>query len=167
LVLHNNDTTIFLGDQIYLNATGAPFMYWSPTKYLTYTQSGTPQATPLEDITYTVTGVSLLQGCPQVDSFRVTVIQQDVFVPNAFSPNGDGNNDIFRVGTIRKMINVQEFRVFNRWGQELFYTNDIMKGWDGTYKGVKQDPGVYFYLIRAAYANGKTQLLKGDVTLIR
>ena len=167
LVLHNNDTTIFLGDDVRINATGAPFYYWYPTDYLTYIQSGNPLATPLEDITYKVTGVSLLQGCPQTDSFRVTVIQQDVFVPNAFSPNGDGNNDIFRIGTIRKMISVPEFRIFNRWGQEVFFSNDVRKGWDGNYKGVAQDPGVYHYLMRVAYANGKTQFIKGDLTLIR
>jgi gliding motility-associated-like protein len=167
LFLHNGDTTIFLGDNIQLNATGAPFYYWNPTDYLTYSQSGNPQATPLEDITYTVTGVSLLQGCPQIDSFRVKVVPQQVFVPNAFSPNGDGNNDVFKVGTIRNMVNIPEFRVFNRWGQEMFYTTDVTKGWDGNYKGVKQDSGVYHYIIRVAYANGKTQFLKGDVTLIR
>lgn len=167
LILHNNDTTIFLGDNVQLNATGAPFYYWTPTEYLTYSQSGNPVATPLHDITYTVTGVSLLQGCPQTDSVRITVVPQEVFVPNAFSPNGDGKNDEFRVGTIRNMINVQEFRIFNRWGQEIFYTNDIRKGWDGTYKGKKQDPGVYHYMMRVAYANGKTKFIKGDVTLVR
>jgi gliding motility-associated-like protein len=88
-------------------------------------------------------------------------------VPNAFSPNGDGKNDLFRVGTVRNMINVQEFRIFNRWGQELFYSTDISKGWDGTFKGVKQDPGVYHYMMRVAYANGKTAFIKGDVTLVR
>lgn len=167
LILHNNDTTIFLGDNVQLNATGAPFYYWSPTDYLTYSQSGNPLATPLHDITYTVTGVSLLQGCPQVDSVHITVIPQEVFVPNAFSPNGDGKNDEFRVGTIRNMVNVQEFRIFNRWGQELFYTSDISKGWDGNFKGKKQDPGVYHYMMRVAYANGKTKFIKGDITLVR
>lgn len=167
LVLHNNDTTIFLGDNVQLNATGAPFYYWTPTDYLTYSQSGNPLATPLHDITYYVTGVSLLQGCPQMDSVRITVIPQEVFIPNAFSPNGDGKNDVFRVGTIRNMINVQEFRIFNRWGQEMFYTNDIRQGWDGSYKGKKQDPGTYYYMVRVAYANGKTKFIKGDVTLVR
>jgi gliding motility-associated-like protein len=133
---------------------------------LTYTQSNSPLATPYEDITYTVTGVSLLQGCPQQDSVHIKVIQQDVVLPNAFSPNGDGNNDIFRV-TARKFINVQEFKIFNRWGNEIFSTGDIRKGWDGTYKGIAQDPGVYQYLVRVAYPNGKTQFLKGDVTLVR
>lgn len=166
LILHNNDTTIYQGDNVQLRASGAPFYYWTPTTYLTYTQSNSPLATPYEDITYTVTGVSLLQGCPQQDSVHIKVIQQDVVLPNAFSPNGDGNNDVFRV-TARKFINVQEFKIFNRWGNEIFSTGDIRKGWDGTYKGVAQDPGVYQYLVRVAYPNGKTQFLKGDVTLVR
>ncbi|HMT34912.1 MAG TPA: gliding motility-associated C-terminal domain-containing protein, partial [Chitinophagaceae bacterium] len=163
---HNGDTTIYQGDNVQLRASGAPFYYWTPTNYLTYSQSNSPLATPLEDITYTVTGVSLLQGCPQTDSFHIKVIQQDVVVPNAFSPNGDGLNDIFRV-TARKFINVQEFKIFNRWGNEIFSTQDIKKGWNGTYKGVDQDPGVYYYLIRVAYPNGKTQFLRGDLTLVR
>ena len=94
------------------------------------------------------------------------MIQHDVVIPNAFSPNGDGLNDIFRV-TARKFINVQEFKVYNRWGTEIFSTSDVRKGWDGTYKGISQDPGVYYYLVRVSYPNGKTQFLKGDLTLIR
>ncbi len=166
LILHNHDTTIVLGDHVQLIASGAPFYYWTPSTYLTYSQSNSPLATPLEDITYTVTGVSLLQGCPQTDSVHIKVIQPDVILPNAFTPNGDGNNDVFRVKG-RNFINVQEFKIYNRLGNEIFSTNNINKGWDGTYKGIPQDPGVYFYQIRVAYPNGKTQLLKGDVTLIR
>jgi gliding motility-associated-like protein len=91
---------------------------------------------------------------------------QDVFVPNAFSPNGDGVNDIFRV-TTRKMINVQDFIIMNRWGNQVFSTNDISKGWDGKYKGKDQDLGVYYYMMHVSYPNGRTQFLKGDLTLIR
>ncbi len=166
LILHNNDTTIYLGDNVQLRASGAPFYYWTPTQYLTYTQSNSPLATPMESITYTVTGVSLLQGCPQKDSVHINVLQQDIILPNAFSPNGDGTNDVFRV-TGRKFITVQEFKIFNRWGDEIFATQDISKGWDGNYKGVAQDPGVYYYLVRVSYPNGKTQFLRGDVTLVR
>lgn len=140
LILYNNDTTIYLGESVQLLTDGAPFYYWSPTEYLGFSQSNDPVATPLEDMLYTVTGTSLLNGCPQTDSVRIKVIMQDVFVPNAFSPNGDGLNDVFRV-IARKLIQVQEFRIFNRWGQELFYTKDINQGWNGTYKGVKQMPG--------------------------
>jgi gliding motility-associated-like protein len=164
--LWNNDTTIYLGESIQLNVTGAPFYYWNPTNYISYSQSNDGLATPLSDITYYVTGVSLLQGCPQTDSFRVTVIEQDVFVPSAFSPNGDGINDIFHV-TARKLITLQEFKIMNRWGQQIFETRDISKGWDGNFKGKMQDPGVYYYMIKVASPTGKTQFLKGDITLIR
>ena len=108
----------------------------------------------------------MLQGCPQIDSFHVTVIEQDVFVPSAFSPNGDGVNDIFHV-TARKLITLQEFKIMNRWGQQIFETRDISKGWDGNFKGKMQDPGVYYYMIKVASPTGKTQFLKGDITLIR
>lgn len=164
--LWNNDTTIYLGESIQLNVTGAPFYYWNPTNYISYSQSNDGLATPLSDITYYVTGVSLLQGCPQTDSFHVTVVEQDVFVPSAFSPNGDGVNDIFHV-TARKLITLQEFKIMNRWGQQIFETRDISKGWDGNFKGKMQDPGVYYYMIKVASPTGKTQFLKGDITLIR
>jgi gliding motility-associated-like protein len=164
--LWNNDTTIYLGESIQLNVTGAPFYYWNPTNYISYSQSNDGLATPLSDITYYVTGVSLLQGCPQIDSFHVTVVEQDVFVPSAFSPNGDGINDIFHV-TARKLITLQEFKIMNRWGQQIFETRDISKGWDGNFKGKMQDPGVYYYMIKVASPTGKTQFLKGDITLIR
>lgn len=166
LQLYNNDTTIYMGESVQLYADGAPYYYWSPTDYLGYSQSNNPVATPLATTTYTVTGVSALQGCPQQDSVKITVIMQDVFVPNAFSPNGDGINDVFRV-TARKLINLQEFRIFNRWGQEVFYTSDIRQGWDGRFKGKPQDPGTYKYMMRVAYPNGRTDFIKGDITLVR
>ncbi len=165
--LLNNDTTIYLGESVQMIVEGtAPYLFWTPTDYLGFSQSDDPVATPMEDITYTVTGVSLYHGCPKIDSVHIHVILQDVFVPNAFSPNGDGLNDIFRI-TCRKLITVQEFRIMNRWGNEVFSTNDIQKGWDGKYKGVAQDPGVYYYMMRVAYPNGKTSFLKGDITLMR
>jgi gliding motility-associated-like protein len=164
--LLNNDTTIYIGESVQLNVKGAPFYYWNPTNYISYSQSNDGLATPLTDITYYVTGVSLLQGCPQIDSFHITVIEQDVFIPSAFTPNGDGYNDIFHV-TARKLVTLQEFKIMNRWGQQIFETRDISKGWDGTFKGKDQDTGVYYYMIKVATPSGKTQFLKGDIILIR
>ncbi len=166
MTLWNNDTTIYMGDEVKLLATGAPFYGWTPSTYLSYTTSGDPTAIPLEDITYTVTGVSLFNGCPQTDSVRIKVIMQDVFVPNAFSPNGDGNNDFFKV-IARKLIQVQEFNIYNRWGQVVFSTKDISRGWDGTFKGVPQDVGTYYYMMRVSYPTGRADFLKGDINLIR
>jgi gliding motility-associated-like protein len=87
-------------------------------------------------------------------------------VPNAFSPNGDGANDIFYVKNL-KYQKLTEFRVFNRYGTEVFSTTNPEEGWDGNYKGVKQDIGVYNYLIRVAMPGGAVKVYKGDVTLVR
>ncbi len=167
LQLLNVDTTIVIGESVELIATGAPYYYWSPTKYMTYTQGSNPLVTPLETTTYVVTGVSALQGCPQKDSVTITVIEKDVWLPNAFTPNGDGKNDIFKIIMNGKLVQVQEFRIFNRWGQEIFYTKDIRQGWDGNFKGKPQNPDVYNYLIRVAYPTGRSAFMKGDFTLIR
>jgi gliding motility-associated-like protein len=168
LVLANNDTTIYIGESVELYATGAPYYYWSPTNYMTYTQSNNPLVTPLETTTYVVTGVSDLQGCPQKDSVKVTVLENDVWVPTVFSPNGDGKNDIFKILTGRtRFVKIQEFKIYNRWGTEIYNGKDVSQGWDGTYKGQPQDTGTYFYQIRVAYPTGRVGYLKGDFTLIR
>src|SRR5690606_18542296 len=88
-------------------------------------------------------------------------------VPNAFSPNGDGLNDVFRVtGITYQQLKV--FMVFNRYGQEVFATTDVAKGWDGTYNGRPCEVGTYFYLIRLEYPpDGRTKTYQGDVQLLR
>jgi gliding motility-associated-like protein len=135
---------------------------------MTYTQSNNPLVTPLETTTYVVTGVSDLQGCPQKDSVKVTVLENDVWVPTVFSPNGDGKNDIFKILTGRtRFVKIQEFKIYNRWGTEIYNGKDVSQGWDGTYKGQPQDTGTYFYQIRVAYPTGRVGYLKGDFTLIR
>ncbi|MBZ0099247.1 MAG: gliding motility-associated C-terminal domain-containing protein [Taibaiella sp.] len=79
--------------------------------------------------------------------------RDNLYVPSAFSPNGDGKNDVFRITNLG-FQRIMEFRVFNRWGQEIFSTNDHRRGWDGTWEGVPQEMGVYNYLIRVAYPDG-------------
>ena len=103
----------------------------------------------------------------QKPSSRAYVVYRDsLLVPTAFTPNGDGRNDVFRVANLsfQKLI---EFRVFNRWGQEVYSTTDNNGGWDGTWKGVAQDMGIYTYIIRVAFPDGTVSTYKGDVTLIR
>jgi gliding motility-associated-like protein len=88
------------------------------------------------------------------------------FMPNAFTPNGDGLNDVFRIpaGNQNKLI---RFLIYNRWGKAIFQTTDKAKGWDGAYYGIKQPMGVYIYMIEMETANGKTVRSKGTVTLVR
>jgi gliding motility-associated-like protein len=94
-----------------------------------------------------------------------------VFVPNSFTPNGDGQNDVFypRGVGINKIVS---FRVFDRWGEMVFERtnitlNDEGNAWDGTYKGNKPRPDVYVYTIDAICESGEELFFKGDVTIIR
>lgn len=86
-------------------------------------------------------------------------------VPNAFSPNGDGINDVIRVEG--KGIIELEFRIFNRWGEKVFETNDRTVGWDGYYKGVLQEMEAYTYSVQAKFIDGTSKALKGNITLLR
>ncbi|MBV6460528.1 MAG: hypothetical protein HJHJAOHD_00643 [Flavobacteriales bacterium] len=87
-------------------------------------------------------------------------------LPTAFSPNGDGQNDVFSVlGT--KYVQSIELRVYNRWGQQVFYTNEKEQGWDGTFKGQPAPTGVYAYTLVATLTNGEVITKKGNVTLKR
>jgi gliding motility-associated-like protein len=95
----------------------------------------------------------------------VARVAQSLDVPNAFTPNGDGINDkIFVRGYgITKMT----WRIYNRWGQMVFETNDRTEGWDGTYKGSKQPKEVYHYALSVQYADNTKEEKKGDITLLR
>jgi gliding motility-associated-like protein len=91
------------------------------------------------------------------------------YIPNAFTPNGDGKNDIFSIGHTGDMI-ILDFRIYNRFGEEVYYSTDPSSGWNGYYKGIKAELGVYYYYARIICGNDrddKVIFLKGDVTLIQ
>src|SRR5690606_14706011 len=161
-----NDTLVKYGTSIQLLANGARLYSWDPVSSLNNPNTSHPVATPLEPTMYTVTGIGA-NGCRASDTLKVDLDMRDkLFIPTAFSPNGDGKNDIFKVTnlTFQRLV---EFRVYNRWGQEVYSTNDNNKGWDGSWKGVPQEIGNYQYLIRVAYPDGYLDTYKGDVTLVR
>jgi len=89
----------------------------------------------------------------------------DIFVPSGFTPNNDGRNDVLRVigTTIKKM----EFGIYNRWGERIFYTTDIRRGWDGTVKGISQPSGTFAYYLKAELIDGSMRIKKGTIMLIR
>ena len=100
------------------------------------------------------------------DTIPVIVEEQNTFfIPNAFSPNGDGNNDILFV----RGKNIQELNlsVYDRWGQRVFQTSDINEGWDGKYRGKEMENAVFVYYLTLTYTDGKTETKKGNVSLIR
>jgi len=140
---------------------------WMPQSYFT-DQTATSQSFIVKDSTqeFVVIGKSS-QGC--LDSAILVVNidpnTKDFFIPNAFTPNNDGKNDIFKAyGSSIKEI---DLRVFNQWGQMLFETNDPGKGWDGTYNGNPQPVGVYIYLVRAVLYGEKIITKRGTLNLIR
>jgi len=106
-------------------------------------------------------------GCTSEDSIQINAQACcEVFFPNAFTPNGDGKNDVFRpVSNGRQQI--KDFRVVNRWGQTMFESVDQRNGWDGKYGGVPQDLGTYYYFIKYVCANGKIYEQKGELMLIK
>lgn len=163
-----DDTTIIYGQSVKLNATVTRGQYylWSPITWLDNPNILVPTATPQVTTIYTLLAIDSNQ-CKMTDSVKIKVITNiPVNIPSAFTPNGDGKNDEFKVTnlTIQKIV---EFRVFNRWGQEVFSTTDNKKGWDGTYQGKPQETDTYSYIIRVASPDGHMDTYKGEVTLIR
>jgi gliding motility-associated-like protein len=139
----------------------------------------TAPSSGLTGTTHQVSGVSLAQGvsiqvialggeaCQNSRPGDATakLLNPDIFIPNAFTPNNDGHNDVFRAqGNI---ITGQEMKIFNQWGELVFETSDPAAGWDGTSQGKRQPMGVYVYTIRLKLANGKEIIRKGAVNLLR
>lgn len=103
----------------------------------------------------------------QEGSIRVTIKTSLLEMPNAFSPNGDGTNDIYGAKSTHRSIVEFHAYIFNRWGQKLYEWTDINGGWDGTYNGHPVKAGVYFVLVKARGADGYEYKIKRDVNLLR
>jgi gliding motility-associated-like protein len=127
-------------------------------------------ATNMADTPYTaiITTVPFVSGCAGVSqSFKIKVLPlaKDIFVPNIFSPNGDGKNEqLFIYGNYIASVDMQ---IFNQWGQRLATLTGTHQGWDGTYRGNAQPVGVYLYVLKAVLKDGRKIKTKGSVTLIR
>lgn len=168
VVSAGRDTSVLYSYSVplYAMAPAARFYAWTPTTGLNYANVPNPIATPLETTDYVVQVIDT-NYCISYDTVTVRVRRDMVpVVPSAFSPNGDSKNDVFQVVNlgINKLV---EMRVYNRWGVMVCNTTDNTRGWDGTYQGVPQDPGVYKYLIRVVKPDGTAHEFKGDVTLVR
>lgn len=103
----------------------------------------------------------------EVGPLRATISESKLEMPNAFSPNGDGINDIYKAKEGYQSIVKFEAYIFNRWGQKIFEWNDPALGWNGTHKGKDVKDGVYFVLVKAKGADGRTFTIKRDVNLLR
>jgi len=146
---------------------------WSPTTGLTCDSCFNPElVTSVTAVTYTVT-VTSIYGCTETDTITLNQFcdQSQVFVPNTFTPNGDGVNDLFFVSAKGiRIINLMQ--IYNRWGQKVFEAQNIPpnepgRGWDGTFKGLVLEPDVFIYVIKAECQFGQKFNYTGDISLIR
>lgn len=167
------DTTIQLGETIQLHSSFSPYpastitsYAWSPLTGLSCIDCPNPYVTPYNKLTEYKVTITYNDHC--VASSSMTVIVENslpVYIPNAFSPNGDGNNDEFKIyGEGIKSISL---KIFNRWGEKIFESTNQFTGWDGTYKGVIQNPDVYVYQVKITYLDDKVSNKTGSITILR
>jgi gliding motility-associated-like protein len=167
-IFAGNDTVIVKNTPFQFNGTGAQSYSWSPSTYMDNPLVFNPIAIYPDTgrYTYVLTGITA-NGCVGTDTIRIVVADGPYLnVPNAFTPNGDGVNDFFSIMAAGyKKLNY--YKIYNRWGQEVFQSNNFRQGWDGRFKGKDADVGTYFWLLSATTVHGKEVMLKGDLTLLR
>jgi len=146
---------------------------WSPAAGLSCTDCLSPTVQLYEAKEYTLEATDLF-GCTSVFEIRIQVDDEiDLYIPSAFSPNGDQHNDYFTVyANTFQVERVADFKVFDRWGgllfqQQNFPPNSERIGWDGTSNGYELDPGLYAYYVEVVLRSGERKALSGAVQLIR
>ena len=160
-----HDTIAVLGEQHQLYGSGGVQYTWSPAAPLNNAAAQNPVAVLYNDTRFTLE-VMDIAGCKGWDTVFIKVYAGPTYyVPTAFSPNGDGRNDIFRP-IPSGIVKTNWFRVYNRFGNLLFETNEWLKGWDGRYRGRKQPIGAYVWVIQGVDNKGKTIEKKGTVILV-
>lgn len=176
-----DDQQIELGETVTLttNTLGSDLTYtWNVPSSASFNCLNDPvcdgiSLLPIQEVLVGLTVFDTVTLCRAVDSVRITVIKDyQVFVPNVFSPDFDGINDYFTVYSDERVANIRQFLVFDRQGNLVFQRedmqpNDDLQGWDGTIDGKKAPVGVYGYLVEIKYIDRTTQIVKGDITLIR
>lgn len=170
-----NDTSVVVGQPLQLAAISADSVYlsynWLPAAWLNnsaiYNPVALVTASSVDSIIYKVTATNS-NGCSATDNIKVLLYKTapGIFMPNAFTPNADGKNDIIRP-VLAGIARLDYFRVFNRWGQEIFSTSQNNRGWDGTIGGKTAEPGTFVYVVQAKDYTGKTIFKKGSFVLIR
>ncbi len=161
------NTTVGAGTPVHLTATpgnvNTTVAFWSPSTGLSCSTCPNPTSTVSQTTTYTVTFVNA--GCTTTDSVTVDIFNCNVFVPDVFSPNGDGINDVLYVRSL--CIKKMDFNVFDRWGNKLFESKSLDDGWDGTYNGVKMPMGTYIWNLTGLLEDGTNISKTGNVTIVR
>ncbi len=183
----NNIIELELGSSVELrpnySLSGVPIdtILWDPLDHLdcdslagvTDTFCFSPWVSPLETTTYEVTVIDT-NGCVGTAEIIVEIDRnRNVFIPNAFSPNGDGVNDFLRVYTGVGVETVNYFRIFDRWGEQVYeaneftYSQNSQDGWDGRMNGKTMNSGIYPYIAEIVFVDGRVLLYRGDIALVR
>ncbi len=160
------DASIIAGDIYQMQATGSAGSYlWSPSTGLSSANILNPNANPQVTTTYQLT-VTNPQGCIARDEVTITVVPYCIKPMEAFTPNGDGINERWLITNGNCLISAKA-QVFNRYGAKVFESNDYKNTWDGTYEGKPLPDGTYYYVISFKLINGRTEYLKGNLTILR
>jgi gliding motility-associated-like protein len=162
-----NDTIVVKAQPHQLHGTGGLNYNWfSPTANIDFPFSANAIATLYNDAQFYLKVTDAI-GCEGRDTVFIKVYDGPTYyVPNSFTPNGDGLNDVFRAIPVG-MANTTYFRIFNRNGQLMFETNQFLKGWDGTFNGKLQPSGTYVWIVAGTDKNYKKVVMKGTVNVIR
>ncbi|WP_367388003.1 gliding motility-associated C-terminal domain-containing protein [Lewinella sp. LCG006] len=170
-----DDQELLLGDSFLLDpfTNFVPASWdWSTTMYLSSPDSFVTYTQPSESIRYFLT-MTDSNGCSVQDEIFLRVRRDiDVFVPNVFSPNNDGSNDLLRIFAGSAINSIRQFQIFDRWGNQLyvdgpFSPNDPQYGWNGKFRGEEMNPGVYVYFATVELVDGSLVQIEGDVVLLR
>lgn len=161
------DTSVISGEPAQINAFisgNATTFMWKPVNVLLMPQSLSSLTIPLiHNTTINLTAVDI-NGCTATKDITINVLYK-LYMPSAFTPNKDGKNDVFRIPPGASIM-LHKFIIINRWGNVVFNTSDISKGWNGTLRGQNLDTGIYVYLIKGV-VQGKETIIKGTVILLR
>ena len=173
-----DDLTLDLGDSIQLLAlSNIPLstidtFIWSNTNFLNCLDCFDPISTPIESISYSAQIIDE-NGCTAKDQLRISVLKKRfLYIPNTFSPNGDGKNDLFLINGGKDVAIIRTFKIFDRWGEVMFEQNNFApnhpdNGWDGKLNGQALNPAVFPYYAEVEFLDGKVEIYQGDMTLIR
>ncbi len=172
------DQTLDLGDHTFMNGDYFPKNYnvsqqWFPPYNMVDSTDFDTEVFPYNTTTYTLRVTQDSTGCVAEDQMTISVkTNRLVRIPNVFTPNGDGMNDMFTAYNLKAATGIDEMRIYDRWGELIYDAKDIplgdpSKGWDGTFKGKKVLPGVYVYLFMIRFLDDKVIPYAGDITVLR
>jgi len=170
------DTSILLGDsielEVFFNNFTPDSILWTSTLGDGCVSCIEQYVTPTSTSTYMVYAADST-GCSTTTEVLITVDKpRRVYIPNAFSPNGDGTNDRFYISSSTEVERITKFSIFDRWGEVVFnadntFANDPRFGWNGELKNKRLNSAVFVYVIEVLFVDGERKLYSGDVTLVR